>query len=105
MAALGLVALSPTESKADQGFSIQIGPGYPQYRPYYYGGDHYRYYLTRTNTGGTNGSDGTGTIIRTITIETIIGTTIGIDVMRGALHYFEKSSGEFNQLTSRVGRL
>jgi len=26
-------------------------------------------------------------------------------VMRGALHCFEKSSGEFNQLTSRVGRL
>ena len=44
LAALGLVALSPTESKADQGFSIQIGPEYQQYRPYYYGDDRYRYY-------------------------------------------------------------
>jgi hypothetical protein len=44
LAALGLVALAPTESKADQGFSIQIGPGYQQYRPYYYGDQRYRYY-------------------------------------------------------------
>jgi hypothetical protein len=43
LAALGLVASAPTESKADQGFSIQIGPGYQQYRPYY-GDQHYRYY-------------------------------------------------------------
>jgi hypothetical protein len=34
----------------------------------------------RTNIGGTNGSGGTDTIIDTITIETMIGTTTGIDV-------------------------
>jgi hypothetical protein len=34
----------------------------------------------RTNIGGTNGSGGTDTIIDTITIETMIGTTTGIDI-------------------------
>ena len=38
--------------------------------------------VTRTNIGGTNGSGGTDTIIDTITIETMIGTTTGIDVQR-----------------------
>jgi hypothetical protein len=44
LAALGLIALAPTESKADDGFRVYISPGYPQYRPYYYGGERYRYY-------------------------------------------------------------
>jgi hypothetical protein len=35
--------------------------------------------ITRTNIGGINGSGGTGTIIGTITIETMIGTTTGIE--------------------------
>lgn len=39
LAALGLVALAPAESKADEGFRIYIGPAYQQYRPYYYGED------------------------------------------------------------------
>ena len=44
LAALGLTTLGPTESKADDGFRVYIGPEYQQYRPYYYGGDRYRYY-------------------------------------------------------------
>ena len=48
LAALGLVALAPTVSKADGGFRIYIDPGYQQYRPYYYREDsrrdrHYRH--------------------------------------------------------------
>ena len=42
--------------------------------------------ITRTNIGGINGSGGTGTIIDTITIETMIGTMTGIDVERYFLH-------------------
>jgi hypothetical protein len=45
LAALGLVALAPTESKADEGFRVYIGPAYPDgyyYREYYY--PRYRYY-------------------------------------------------------------
>jgi hypothetical protein len=42
--ALGLIALGPTESRADEGFSIHIGPGYQQYRPNYYDSRHYRHY-------------------------------------------------------------
>jgi hypothetical protein len=41
---LGLIALAPTESKADNGFRIYISPEHSQYRPYYYGGDRYRYH-------------------------------------------------------------
>jgi hypothetical protein len=44
LAALGLIALTPTESKADDGFRVYVDPGYPQYGPYYYGDDRYRYY-------------------------------------------------------------
>jgi hypothetical protein len=44
LAILGLFALAPSESKADQGLSVHVGPGYQQYGPYYYGGDHYRHY-------------------------------------------------------------
>jgi hypothetical protein len=44
LTALGLIALAPTDSKADDGFRIYISPGYPQYRPYYYGDDRYRHY-------------------------------------------------------------
>jgi hypothetical protein len=74
LAALGLVALAPTESKADGGFRIYIDPGYQQYRPYYYtiartpGAT--ATIVTRTNISGTGG---------------IIGTiTIGIDGSPGA---------------------
>lgn len=42
LAALGLVALAPTGSKADEGFHVYIGP--PDQRPYYY---HHRYYHHR----------------------------------------------------------
>jgi hypothetical protein len=35
LTALALIALAPTESKADDGFRIYISPGYPRYRPYY----------------------------------------------------------------------
>ena len=44
LAALGLIALAPTESKADDGFRVYVNPGYQQDRPYYYGDDRYRYY-------------------------------------------------------------
>jgi hypothetical protein len=43
LAALGLMALAPTESKAD-GISIYVGPRYHQYRPYYYDSWRYRHY-------------------------------------------------------------
>jgi hypothetical protein len=42
LTALGLIALVASESKAD-GFRIYISPGYPQYRPYYFGDDRYRH--------------------------------------------------------------
>jgi ribose/xylose/arabinose/galactoside ABC-type transport system permease subunit len=38
--------------------------------------------ITWMNIGGTNGSGGTGTIIDTITIEIMIGTATGIDLLR-----------------------
>jgi hypothetical protein len=44
LTALGLIALAPTQSKADDGFRVYVDPGYQQYRPYYYGDDRYRYY-------------------------------------------------------------
>jgi len=44
LAALGLIALAPSESKAAEGFSIYVGPGYQQYRPYYYDSWRYRHY-------------------------------------------------------------
>jgi hypothetical protein len=44
LAALGMVALTPTESKADDGFRVYVNPGFQQVRPYYYGDDRYRYY-------------------------------------------------------------
>ena len=44
LAALGLIALAPTESKADDGFRVYVSPGYQEYRHYYYGDDRYRYY-------------------------------------------------------------
>ena len=44
LAALGLAALAPTQSRADEGFRVYIGP--PDQRPYYYREDYprYRYY-------------------------------------------------------------
>ena len=44
LAVLGLIALAPTQSKADDGFRVYVDPGYQQYRPYYHGDDRYRYY-------------------------------------------------------------
>ena len=44
LAALWLMSLAPTESKADDGFRVYVNPGYQQDRPYYYGDDRYRYY-------------------------------------------------------------
>ena len=44
LAALGLMALAPTQSKADDGFRVYVNPGYQQDRPYYYGDYRYRYY-------------------------------------------------------------
>jgi hypothetical protein len=44
LAALGLIALAPTESKADDGFRISVHPGYQQDGPYYYDEDGYRHY-------------------------------------------------------------
>jgi hypothetical protein len=46
LAALGLFALAPTQSRADDGFRVYIGPAYQQERPYYYREDYprYRYY-------------------------------------------------------------
>ena len=44
LAALGLIALVPTGSKADDGFRVYVNPGYQQDRPYYYRDDRYRYY-------------------------------------------------------------
>jgi hypothetical protein len=43
LAALGLIALAPKESKADDGFRIYVNPGYRQDRPYYYDGDGYHH--------------------------------------------------------------
>jgi hypothetical protein len=37
LTALGLVALTPTESKADDGLRVYLNPGYQQDRPYYDG--------------------------------------------------------------------
>jgi hypothetical protein len=45
LAALGLFAVAPTQSKADEAFRIYVGPGYEQSRPYYYNEDwRYRRY-------------------------------------------------------------
>jgi hypothetical protein len=72
LTALGLVALAPTESKADDGFRVYISPGYPQYRPAGTApattitGDEYRWH---------------GIIIGTIPIETMIATTTGIEII------------------------
>jgi hypothetical protein len=41
LAAFGLISVTPTESKADDGFRIYVNPGYQQYRPYYYDRDRY----------------------------------------------------------------
>jgi hypothetical protein len=43
LAALGLIALAHTESKADDGSRVYVSRGYEQFRPYYYGDDRYRY--------------------------------------------------------------
>ena len=54
LAALGLIALAPTESKADDGFSVYVNPGYQQFRPYYYDSrTATAIIVTRTNIGGT----------------------------------------------------
>jgi hypothetical protein len=76
LAALGLAALVPTQSRADEGFRVYIGP--PDQKPYYYPEDYprYRYYRHPTNIGGTAGISG---IIGTTTIRIPVGTTIRVD--------------------------
>ena len=76
---LGLIALAPTQSKADEGFRVYIGPA--DQRPYYYREDYprYRYYRHPESIGGSAGTD---TIIDT-TIRITIGTTTGIDESLG----------------------
>ena len=71
LVALGLIALGPTESKADEGFSIYIGPGYQQYRPDYYDSRSYRHYRHSDEYRWHRGTCIIGTIM--------IGTTTGID--------------------------
>jgi hypothetical protein len=44
--ALGLIALTPAESKADEGVHVYIGPAYPHYRHYYYH-EYYRHHWHR----------------------------------------------------------
>jgi hypothetical protein len=44
LAALGLIALAPSEPKADDGFRVYVNPGYQQDGPYYYDQDGYRHY-------------------------------------------------------------
>jgi hypothetical protein len=48
LAALGLIALVPTESKADDGFRVYVSPAYQPEGPYYYRDDRYRYYRRHT---------------------------------------------------------
>ena len=76
LAALGLIALVPTKSKADDGFRVYVSPGYQPDGPYYYRDDRYRYYR---HADEYRWQRGTGTIIGTITIEIMIGTATGID--------------------------
>ena len=82
LAALGLIALAPTESKADDGFRFTLVPDTNNTDLITMAATATATTITRTNIGGTNGSGGTGTIIVTITIETMIGTTTGIDLLR-----------------------
>ena len=44
LTALGLIALVPTGSKADDGLRVYVSPGYQPDGPYYYREDRYRYY-------------------------------------------------------------
>jgi hypothetical protein len=46
-ACLGLLALAPSECKADQGFRVYIGPAYPPYPNYYYHEKHRRHWHRR----------------------------------------------------------
>ena len=46
LAAVGLIALAPAESKADEGVSVYVGPTYPHYRNYYYH-EYYRHHWRR----------------------------------------------------------
>jgi hypothetical protein len=44
--ALGLMVLTPVESKAEEGVQVYIGPAYPHYRHYYYH-EYYRHHWHR----------------------------------------------------------
>jgi hypothetical protein len=46
LTALGLMALAPTKSEADEGVRVYIGPAYPHYRHYYYH-EYYRHHWHR----------------------------------------------------------
>ena len=65
LAAFGLIALAPTESKADDGFRVYVSPGYQQVRPINMAMTATATIVTRKNIAGT---DGTARIIGTITI-------------------------------------
>ena len=81
LAALGLIALVPTESKADDGFRVYVNPDTSKTDPITTVTTDTATTVTPTNTGG---SGGTGIIIGTITIEIMMGTATGIDASSGS---------------------
>jgi hypothetical protein len=76
LAALGLSAMAPAQSNADEGFRVYIGPA--DQRPYYYREDYprYRYHRHPDEYRWQRWHD---PIIATTMIGITIGTTIGID--------------------------
>jgi arginine repressor len=70
--------MASTESKADDGFRVYVNPDTSKTDPITTVTTDTATIVTRTNIGG---SGGTGTIIGTITIETMIGTTTEIDAL------------------------
>jgi hypothetical protein len=80
LTALGLIALSPTQSKADDGSRVYVNPGYHKTDlTTMMGTATATIIVTATNI------DGLGTIIGTTTIEIMTGTTTAIDFSRFSL--------------------
>jgi hypothetical protein len=79
LAALGLVAMASTESKADEDSAFALSRVTKKSGPITMVTTDTATIDTRTNIGGT---DGTARIIGTIRIEIMIGTTTGIDASR-----------------------
>ena len=69
LTAFALLAVAPSESKADDGFRVYVNPGYQQDRPTTTTGVGIATIARQMKIGGIAG---TGTIIGTITIETMI---------------------------------